>query len=133
MADMAADTVTDRAALLRRPMLLPLRTTTKRCWSRAAMSFPATEPTTRTATMLRMTSRTSIAPMALRRLRAMQADAGQARRAVGAGRAGRAAAEIADRAEEGGAVDGDPADPVARLRAAAETVKLLDCVYQQNR
>jgi hypothetical protein len=29
-------------------------------------------------------------------------------------------------------VDGDPADPVARLRAA-ETAKLLDCVYQQNK
>ena len=83
--------------------------------------------------MRRTTSRTSIAPMAFRRLRAMQADAGQARRAVGAGRAGRAAAEIADRAEEGGAVDGAPADRVARLRAAAETAKPLDCVYQQNR
>ena len=39
---MAADTVADRATLLRRPMLRPLRTTTKRCWWRAARSFPTT-------------------------------------------------------------------------------------------
>ena len=37
----AADTVADRATLLRRPTLLPLRTTTRRCWSRAARSFPS--------------------------------------------------------------------------------------------
>jgi len=92
------------------------------------MNCPATEPTTRTETIRWTTSRTSIAPMALRRLRAMQADAGQARRAEGVGQAGREAAEIADRAEEGGAVDGVPADPVVRLRAAAETAKLLDRV-----
>jgi hypothetical protein len=30
-------------------------------------------------------------------------------------------------------VDGVPADPVVRLRAAAETAKLLDRVLQQNR
>ena len=95
------------------------------------MNYPATEPRTRTETMRRTTSQTSIAPMALRRLRAMPVDAGLADRAAQADPVVRAA--IAVPADGGGAADGVPADPVVHLRAAAETAKLLDCVYQQNK
>ena len=93
------------------------------------MNCPATEPTTRTETIRWTTSRTSIAPMALRRLRAMQADVGQAGRADRVGQADPVVRVAIVGQEVGaGAVDGVPADPVVRLRAAAETAKLLDRV-----
>ena len=88
------------------------------------MNYPATEPRTRTETMRRTTSRTSIAPMAFRRLRAMQADVGQADRAAQADPVVRVA--IVVRADGGGGADGVPVGRAVRLRAAAETAKLLD-------